>query len=40
MLFVDELPHTPTHKVAKEVLRKDRSLVGRAMDLQQTAAVS
>jgi len=32
--FVDQLPHTPTHKVAKEVLRKDRSLIARAIDLQ------
>ena len=32
--FVDQLPHTPTHKVAKEQLRKDKSLIGRAVDLQ------
>jgi carnitine-CoA ligase len=33
--FVDHLPKTPTHKIAKETLRKDRSLVARAVDLQQ-----
>jgi crotonobetaine/carnitine-CoA ligase len=38
--FVEQMPHTPTHKVAKEVLRKDRSLVGRAVDLQQTDALA
>jgi crotonobetaine/carnitine-CoA ligase len=31
--FVDELPHTPTHKVAKALLRKDETLRGRAVDL-------
>jgi carnitine-CoA ligase len=30
---VDELPHTPTHKVAKAVMRSDRTLVERATDL-------
>ncbi len=33
VLFMDELPHTPTHKVAKAVLRADRTLVQRAIDL-------
>jgi len=33
--FVDQLPKTPTHKVAKETLRKDKTLVTRAIDLQQ-----
>ena len=34
VLFVDELPHTPTHKVAKMVLKSDRTLKERAIDLQ------
>ena len=33
--FVDELPHTPTHKVAKMALRGDAVLRQRAVDLQQ-----
>ena len=33
VLFVDELPHTPTHKVAKAVLRRDTTLRARAVDL-------
>ena len=33
VLFVDALPHTPTHKVAKQVLRQDASLKSRAIDL-------
>lgn len=33
VVFVDELPHTPTHKVAKVLLRKDGTLRGRAVDL-------
>ncbi len=37
--FIDAMPHTPTHKVAKEVLRKDRTLLARAIDLQRGAAV-
>jgi crotonobetaine/carnitine-CoA ligase len=37
VLFVDELPHTPTHKLAKAVLRADPSLKQRATDM---AAVS
>ena len=32
--FVDELPHTPTHKVAKMALRGDAALRRRAVDLQ------
>jgi crotonobetaine/carnitine-CoA ligase len=32
---VDELPHTPTHKVAKAVLRQDATLKVRAADLQK-----
>ena len=31
--FVDELPHTPTHKVAKMILRADKTLRERATDL-------
>jgi crotonobetaine/carnitine-CoA ligase len=38
--FVEELPHTPTHKVAKDVLRKDGSLLKRAVDLQRSSQVS
>jgi crotonobetaine/carnitine-CoA ligase len=38
--FVEQLPHTPTHKIAKEALRKDHSLVANAVDLQRVAAVS
>lgn len=34
VLIVDELPHTPTHKVAKHVLKADRTLKSRAVDLQ------
>ena len=30
--FVETLPHTPTHKVAKHVLQQDRSLRERAVD--------
>jgi len=33
VLFVDELPHTPTHKVAKQVLKADKTLRFRAVDL-------
>jgi crotonobetaine/carnitine-CoA ligase len=33
VLFVDELPHTPTHKVAKHVLKADPTLKARAVDL-------
>jgi crotonobetaine/carnitine-CoA ligase len=36
VLFVEELPHTPTHKVAKATLRKDTGLKERATDLQRT----
>ncbi len=32
--FVDEIPHTPTHKVAKAQMRQDVSLRSRATDLQ------
>jgi len=33
VLFVDELPHTPTHKIAKMTLRADKTLKERATDL-------
>ena len=36
VVFVDELPHTPTHKVAKMVLRGDAALRQRAVDLEKT----
>jgi len=32
--FIDELPHTPTHKIAKAALRDDKALRARAVDLQ------
>jgi crotonobetaine/carnitine-CoA ligase len=35
VLFVNDLPHTPTHKVAKHVLKADRTLKARAVDLQK-----
>jgi crotonobetaine/carnitine-CoA ligase len=34
VVFVDDLPHTPTHKVLKAQLRKDATLKERATDLQ------
>ena len=34
VLFVDDLPHTPTHKVLKAQLKKDATLKGRAVDLE------
>lgn len=36
VVFVDELPHTPTHKVAKMVLRADQTLKERATDLAKS----
>ena len=35
--FMDELPHTPTHKIAKAVLRADTALRARAVDLTPPA---
>lgn len=35
VLFMDALPHTPTHKIAKHVLKADSSLQGKAVDLQR-----
>ncbi len=32
VLFLDELPHTPTHKVAKNVLKADATVKARAID--------
>jgi crotonobetaine/carnitine-CoA ligase len=34
VLFVDDLPHTPTHKVLKAQLKKDATLKARAVDLE------
>jgi crotonobetaine/carnitine-CoA ligase len=34
---VDALPHTPTHKVAKALMRSDATLKARAVDLAATA---
>jgi crotonobetaine/carnitine-CoA ligase len=33
VVFMDELPHTATHKVAKHVLKADKTLAARAVDL-------
>jgi crotonobetaine/carnitine-CoA ligase len=33
VLLTDSLPHTPTHKVNKQVLKADSSLAARAVDL-------
>jgi carnitine-CoA ligase len=35
VLFVDALPHTPTHRIAKFELRKDATLKNRAVDLNE-----
>jgi len=35
VLFAEQLPHTPTHKVAKHVLKADKTLRERAVDLQK-----
>jgi crotonobetaine/carnitine-CoA ligase len=37
VLFMDALPHTPTHKIAKHVLKADATLRDRAIDLQSVA---
>jgi len=34
VVFLDALPHTPTHKIAKHVLKADPTLKSRAVDLQ------
>lgn len=36
VVFVDELPHTPTHRVAKFKLKGEPGLVARAVDLGAT----
>ena len=33
VVFVEQIPYTPTHKVAKSVLKNDPSLLGQATDL-------
>jgi len=33
--IVDELPHTPTHKILKAKLRADTALRARAVDLSK-----
>lgn len=38
VLFVDELPHTPTFKVAKQELKSDPTLKSRAVDLKPPVA--
>jgi len=40
VVFVDTLPHTPTHRVAKFRLRDDSSLIARAVDLQAENAAT
>ncbi|NYT24183.1 AMP-binding protein [Alcaligenaceae bacterium] len=37
IVFVDHLPHTATHRVEKHKLKKDPSLLTRAIDLQESA---
>jgi len=34
VVFADKLPHTPTHKVAKHMLKKDATLRGKAVDFE------
>ena len=36
--FIDELPHTPTHKIAKALLRADAALRAKAVDLAPLTA--
>ena len=36
VVFLDHLPHTPTHKIAKAALRADASLVLSAIDLSKS----
>ena len=35
VVLLDELPHTPTHKIAKAVLRADPAVLARATDFQR-----
>ncbi len=37
--FMNELPHTPTHKIAKAVLRADAALLAGAVDLQNPGKI-
>lgn len=32
--FVDQLPHTPTHRIAKFKMREDKTLKSLAVDLE------
>jgi len=34
VVFLEELPHTPTHKIAKAILRTDPQVLARATDFQ------
>ncbi len=38
--FMDALPHTPTHKIAKAALRADTALLARAVDLADYAGTA
>jgi crotonobetaine/carnitine-CoA ligase len=40
VVFVDELPHTATHRVEKHKLKADKSLIARATDLERPIAPS
>jgi crotonobetaine/carnitine-CoA ligase len=35
VVFVEELPHTPTHRIAKHKLKEDKTLLARAVDLSR-----
>ena len=34
VVFNESIPHTPTHKVAKHILKKDTTLRARSVDFQ------
>lgn len=40
VVFVDDLPHTPTHRVAKHKLKSDTTLLARAIDLGEGSSVA
>jgi crotonobetaine/carnitine-CoA ligase len=40
VVFLPELPHTPTHKVAKAILRDDATLRARATDLRPAGSAT
>lgn len=40
VVFAESLPHTPTHKVAKFMLKKDATLRARATDLQHASGAT